>query len=129
MCIRDRVKDRTSGLVLAGRTGEGIHPDSLTTAMARLRRGKLKALGQRKAFSVHDLRRSAATAWGEHLGAAPHVIDAALGHAHGDRVTQAYQHQRYSLEQADLMRRWGELVADHVARDPGDNVLPLRHRA
>lgn len=127
--IRDRAKGRASGLVLAGRTGEGIHPDSLTTAMARLRRGKLAALGKRKAFSVHDLRRSAATAWGEHLGAAPHVIAAALGHTHGDRVTQAYQHQRYTLEQADLMRRWGELVADHVARDPGDNVLPLRHRA
>jgi len=124
--IRERIGTRTSGPVLPGRTGEGIHPDSLTTAIARLRRGALKALG--KSFTVHDLRRSAATCWGEHLDARPELIDRMLGHARRNPIEAAYQHQTYERQQRATINAWGDLVTDHVARDPGDNVTPLRRR-
>ena len=114
-----------------------LHPDSLTTALRRLQRqpgkrspaGPLAALGKRKPFTVHDLRRSAATWWGEALGAAPHVIDAALGHAPRNAVTATYQRQHYETEQRDMLRRWGALVRDHVAQAPGETVTPFRRTA
>lgn len=124
--IRERIKARTVGPVLSGRTGEGVHPDSLTTAVTRLRHGKLKALGQRKPFTVHDLRRSAATAWGEHLDARPELIDRMLGHARRNPIEAAYQHQTYERQQRATIQAWGDLVLDHVANLPGDNVTPMR---
>lgn len=126
--IRERMKGRASGPVLLGRTGEGIHPDSLTTAVTRLRSGRLKALGKRKPFTVHDLRRSAATAWGEHLDARPELIDRMLGHARRNPIEAAYQHQTYERQQRAMIRAWGDLVADHVASAPGDNVTPIRRQ-
>lgn len=127
--IRERIKARTAGLVLLGRTGEGVHPDSLTTAITRLRHGKLKALGQRKPFTVHDLRRSAATAWGEHLDARPELIDRMLGHARRNPIEAAYQHQTYERQQRSTIKAWGALVLDHVADLPGENVTPIRREA
>jgi integrase len=132
--LRDQISQRTTGPALVGREGSALHPDSLTTAVKRLQRqpgkranaGPLATLGKRKPFTVHDLRRSAATAWGEHLGAAPHVIDATLGHTTGNQVTRTYQRQAYSTEQRDLMRRWDALALDHVATAPGDTVTPFR---
>lgn len=108
---------------------EALSPDAVSNAVARWRqqtRGPLSELARQKPFTVHDLRRSAATAWGEHLGAAPHVIDALLGHAAPAASVAGYQHQRYEREQADLMRRWGALIRDHVATAPAENVTPIR---
>lgn len=109
---------------------EPLTPDAVSNAVARWRKqksGALVALAREKPFTVHDFRRSAATAWGEHLGAAPHVIDALLGHAAPAATVAGYQHQRYEREQAELMRRWGALVRDHVATTaPAENVTVLR---
>ncbi|WP_075882058.1 tyrosine-type recombinase/integrase [Vreelandella massiliensis] len=127
--IRERIKQRTSGPVLSGRTGDGIHADSLTTAMTRLRRGKLNELGQRKPFTIHDLRRSAATAWGECLDAQPELIDRMLGHARRNPIEAAYQHQTYERQQRRIIEAWGALVLDHVANQPGDNVTPMRRKS
>lgn len=132
--LREQIGQRTTGPALVGREGSALHPDSLTTAVKRLQRqpgkrakgGPLAALGKRKPFTVHDLRRTAATLWGEGLSAAPHVIDAALGHQAANTVTATYQRQQYASEQRDLMRRWGALVLDHVATAPGDTVTPFR---
>lgn len=106
-----------------------LSPDAVSNAVARWRRqqrGPIAELARSKPFTVHDFRRSAATAWGEHLGAAPHVIDALLGHVAPAASVAGYQHQRYEDAQADLMRRWGALVRDHVAAAPADNVMPIR---
>lgn len=108
---------------------EPLTPDAVSNAVARWRKqkdGALAELAREKTFTVHDFRRSAATAWGEHLGAAPHVIDALLGHAAPAATVAGYQHQRYEDAQADLMRRWGALVRDHVAAAPAQNVTLLR---
>lgn len=127
--IRGRMKGRSAGPVLSGRSSEGIHADSLTTAVSRLRRGKLKALGQLKPFTVHDLRRSAATGWGEHLDARPELIDRMLGHARRNPIEAAYQHQTYERQQRHTIEAWGALVLDHIANEPGDNVTQMRRRA
>lgn len=132
--LREQVGQRATGPALVGREGSALHPDSLTTAIKRLQRqpgkrakgGPLAELGKRKPFTVHDLRRTAATLWGEALSAAPHVIDAALGHQAANTVTATYQRQAYSTEQRDLMRRWDALALDHVASAPGDTVTPFR---
>ncbi|XKH61882.1 tyrosine-type recombinase/integrase (plasmid) [Halomonas sediminis] len=132
--LRSQIGQRTQGAALVGRQGTALHPDSLTTAIKRLQRqpgkrakgGPLAALGKHKPFSVHDLRRSAATLWGDALSAAPHVIDAALGHQAANSVTATYQRQQYAHEQRDLMRRWDALTLDHVTITPGDTVTPFR---
>lgn len=132
--LREQIGQRTTGPALVGREGSALHPDSLTTAVKRLQRqpikrakaGPLAELGKRKPFTVHDLRRSAATLWGEALSAAPHVIDAALGHQAANTVTATYQRQQYAHEQRDLMRRWDALALDHIATVPGDTVTPFR---
>ena len=66
-----------------------IHADTLTCVIARLR-GTVKGMKKKvlvsapladmKPFCVHDLRRSAATAWGEYLKTEPHVIERMLNH-------------------------------------------------
>jgi len=128
----------TAGPVFAADSrGAALHPDSLTTAVKRLQRppskrstgGELAALGERKPFTVHDLRRSAATAWGEHLSAAPHVIDAALGHAPRNAVTATYQRQDYQAEQRAMLNAWGAMIRDHISQAPGDTVTPFRRIA
>lgn len=132
--LREQIGQRTTGPALVGREGSALHPDSLTNAVKRLqcqpgknaKRGPLATLGKRKPFTVHDLRRTAATLWGEALSAAPHVIDAALGHQAANTVTATYQRQHYGTEQRDLMRRWDALVLDHVTTAPGDTVTPFR---
>lgn len=112
-----------------------VTPDALSAAVRRLQRqpgkkgrggGPLAALGKRKPFTVHDVRRTCGTLWGEHLTAAPHLIGLALGHAQRDQLERTYQHASREEEQRNLLRRWGELVTDHVASDPGERVTPFR---
>ncbi|MDP3268734.1 MAG: tyrosine-type recombinase/integrase, partial [Legionella sp.] len=67
--------------------GGHIHPDTLTGVIAKLR-GASKGIKKKivvdaplsdmKPFSIHDLRRSAATAWGEYLKTEPHVFERML---------------------------------------------------
>lgn len=122
----------------AGAGDKGLTPASLSRAVQRLQRqpdrqgrggGALAALGQAKPFRVHDLRRTCATLWGEHLAAPPHVIERLLGHAPANTLEATYQRQRYHDEQRALVKRWGALVRDHVANDPGAAVVPFRRDA
>jgi integrase len=112
-----------------------LTPDSLSTAVKRLQRqpdqqgkggGLLARLGAEKPFTVHDLRRSAATLWGEHLAVAPHIIERLLGHAPANAIEAVYQRQRYQSEQREVIDRWGALLLDHVINDPGAAVVPFR---
>lgn len=80
-----------------------IHEDSLTSAIAKLRGAKggkkLSPLADLKPFTIHDLRRSAATAWGEYLKTAPHVIERMLNHQPLNKLVATYQHAPYVHEQ------------------------------
>jgi integrase len=115
--------------------GKGhIHPDSLTSTINRLvkapkdpramKRAGEAPLSNMKSFSVHDLRRSAATAWGEYLKAKPHVIEQMLNHQPLNKLIAVYQRATYTEEQKTAWLAWGEMVEHQVARDP-INVIPI----
>lgn len=126
--LRERCRDRTVGPVLIppGQTTP-LNPDTLTIAVRRLQQSKLAHL---PAFTVHDLRRSCATAWGEHLDAEPHLIGLALGHLPRDRMARTYQRAQRERQQRALLNAWGALVAEHVTSDPAAaGILPFRRPA
>jgi integrase len=73
----------------------------------------------------HDLRRTFATLLGE-LGAAPHVVSAALGHTIGDQLTAGYNKAAYSTEVRAAIDR----LADRLAvLEMGGNIVTLPRRA
>ena len=111
-----------------------IHPDSLTSTINRLtktpddpkamKRAGEAPLSNMKSFSVHDLRRSAATAWGEYLKVKPHVIEQMLNHQPLNKLIAIYQRAIYAEEQKTAWLAWGEMVEHQVARDP-INVIQI----
>jgi integrase len=112
-----------------------IHPDTLTGVIARLRgtaKGNKKKnndsapLGDIPAFSIHDLRRSAATAWGEYLKTEPHVIEKMLNHQPLNKLIATYQRAVYAEEQKQAWLAWGNLVAHQIMREPGNIVQLIR---
>ncbi len=107
-----------------------LHQDSLTNVIAKLRGAKgdkkLAPLVDLKPFTVHDIRRSAATAWAEYLKTAPHVIERMLNHQPLNKLIATYQQAPYVHEQKSAWVQWGELIEQHVMRH-SDNVIPLRY--
>ncbi|MCE0723994.1 tyrosine-type recombinase/integrase [Legionella resiliens] len=113
------------------RDGGHIHTDTLTGVITRLR-GKATGLKKKLAydaplanmpsFSVHDLRRSAATAWGEYLKTEPHVIERMLNHQPLNKLVATYQRAIYAEEQKLAWQAWGEMVERQIIRKP-DNVV------
>jgi integrase len=100
------------------RTKQGhIHQDSLNRAIARLIKNSVgnNTLSDLKPFTVHDLRRSAATAWGEHLKTAPHVIEHMLNHQPLNKLVATYQRAIYQDEQKAAWHAWGRMIEEHVA--------------
>ena len=91
-----------------------MHTDSLNKALWRLRKSDEKEkpkktpppLADMKAFTIHDLRRSAATCWGEHLKVSPHVIERMLNHQPLNRLTATYQRAIYADEQKAAWLSW-----------------------
>lgn len=111
--------------------GKGhIHSDSLTSTINRLikpsidpkamKRASTAPLSDMKPFSVHDIRRSAATAWGEYLKVKPHVIEQMLNHQPLNKLVATYQRDTYSEEQKTAWIAWGEMVEHHIACDPAN---------
>jgi integrase len=73
---------------------------------------KLDDLVKLEPWTVHDIRRSAATGWREHLGADPHVVELALNHVSGTRggVAGTYDRSVRLRERRELLEAWAELV-------------------
>jgi len=102
-----------------------IHPDTLTGVIARLK-GAAKGIKKKistdaplvdiKPFSIHDIRRSAATAWGEHLKTAPHVIERMLNHQPQNKLVATYQRAVYGDEQKKAWLAWGSLVEHQIVK-------------
>lgn len=113
--------------------GGHIHSDTITGAISRLRG---KSTGTKKklasdapladipSFSVHDLRRSAATAWGEYLKIEPHIIERMLNHQPLNKLVATYQRAVYAEEQKEAWVNWGNLVKHQIAQEP-NNVKPI----
>jgi integrase len=119
--------------------GKGhIHPDSLTSAINRLtkvpndaknmKRASTAPLSEMKPFSVHDIRRSAATAWGEYLKVKPHVIEQMLNHQPLNKLIAIYQRATYAEEQKSAWLAWGEMVEHQITKEP-NNVIPINYAA
>jgi len=73
-----------------------------------------KALGEPLApWTVHDLRRSAATTMADRLGVLPHIVEAILNHVSGHRagVAGIYNRALYLAEMRAALCAW----ADHIA--------------
>lgn len=110
-----------------------IHPDTLTGVIARLR-GTVKGNKKKNSdsapledipsFSIHDLRRSAATAWGEYLKTEPHIIEKMLNHQPLNKLIITYQRAVYPDEQKQAWLAWGNLVQREIMQEP-DNIVPL----
>jgi integrase len=116
-----------------------IHTDAISRAIRRLmikdkvtKKSKKETrqdvteppLKDMKPFTPHDLRRSAATAWGMHLNTHPHVIEFMLNHKPKDKLHETYQHARYINEQKNTWIKWGEMVEHQLANEP-NNVIPI----
>ena len=100
-----------------------IHQDTLTGVISRLLgtvKGSKKKifevapLAGLKPFSIHDLRRSAATAWGEHLKIEPHVVERMLNHQPVNKLIATYQRAIYAEEQKRAWTDWGTLVETQI---------------
>ena len=119
------------------RDGGHIHSDTLTGVIARLRgvatgvKKKLVSdapLADMPSFNVHDLRRSAATAWGEYLKTEPHVIERMLNHQPLSKLIATYQRAIYADEQKSAWLAWGDLVGHQIVQELS-NVIPINRLA
>jgi integrase len=77
-------------------------------------------------WTIHDLRRSAATGMAE-IGIQPHIIEAVLNHVSGHKggVAGIYNRAAYAAEKATALSRWAEHVAA-IVEDRKSKVTPLR---
>ena len=99
------------------RTGE-IEPilvDSITRALRRL---IARCLPDMDPFTVHDLRRSAATNWAERLDVEERVIELCLNHTPINKLVRTYHRSRHTEKTRLVWINWGRLVADEVMQDP-----------
>jgi integrase len=80
-------------------------------------------------WTVHDLRRSAATGMAT-LGVQPHIIEAVLNHVSGHRsgVAGIYNRATYDREKREALSRWAEHVLALV-EDRTRTVVPMKRGA
>jgi integrase len=113
----------TGKSVFVFNTGRGtkqqhICEDSLNRAIDRLRKRESSSIAALGAFTIHNLRRSAATAWGEYLKTDPHVIERMLNHQPLNKLVATYQRATYAQEQKAAWLAWGEMVENKMAKEP-----------
>ena len=73
-------------------------------------------------WTIHDLRRTGATAMNDELGTAPHVVEAVINHISGAAkkgVAGTYNRAQYLAERTRALQKWG----DHVTAEPAPEVL------
>jgi integrase len=80
-------------------------------------------------FTLHDLRRSAATGMAA-LGIAPHVVDKILNHSSGKitGVAKIYNRFEYLPERRAALEAWGRHV-ESLVRPTASNVVELPRRS
>lgn len=103
-------------------TGKPIHPDSLSTTIARLQGRARKEqddsapLYHFEHFTTHDLRRTFSTQATEILGAEPYLVEKMIAHA-PPKLLGTYNRSSRWQSQVDVWQRWGEVIAKQVAPD------------
>jgi integrase len=82
----------------------------------------------KEAWTLHDLRRTAATIMADRLGVQPHIIEALLNHVSGHKagVAGIYNLAAYEKEKAEALKLWASHLAAAVAKATGANVTSFR---
>lgn len=98
--------------------GQQIGPDSPTQFISRL----IRAHGL-KHFTLHDLRRTAATQWAEELSADCQLIELMLNHLPQNQLVRTYQVVQRATEQAKVRAGWETLLMEHgITTEPAANT-------
>jgi integrase len=120
--ILKSIPRRESRDFVFGRRGGGYARWGWHTAALRERLGDSV-----KPWTLHDLRRSAATGMAE-IGIEPHIIEAILNHVSGHKggVAGIYNRARYSEATRIALQRWADHVSVNLDGRPAGNVTPLR---
>lgn len=102
-------------------SGFGRARERLVAAMAKLNGGEVI-----DAFTLHDLRRTAATGMAG-LGIAHHVLDRVLNHTAGkiSGVARIYNRHEYADERRIALEAWALHVEGLANPAPKSNVIPL----
>jgi integrase len=88
------------------------------------------AAGLAEGWTLHDLRRTAATRMGD-LGVLPHVIEAILNHVGGHKagVAGIYNRSTYAAEKRAALDLWASHLQIAIAKAGGANVRELRKQS
>jgi integrase len=84
-----------------------------------------KRMGEGESFTLHDLRRTAASGMAQ-LGILPHVVDKILNHTSGkiSGVAATYNRFEYGPERKAALETWARYVESLMHPAPS-NVVPL----
>lgn len=107
-----------------GRDGFNSWGNNATALRLRIAEAEGKPLPR---FTLHDLRRTAATGMAE-IGIQPHIIEAVLNHTSGHKggVAGIYNRAGYAEPMRVALERWADHVAGIVEGRPASNVTALR---
>ncbi len=97
------------------------------SAWSRPKKALDAAAGLAEGWTLHDLRRTAATRMAD-LGVLPHVIEAVLNHVSGHKagVAGIYNRSTYAAEKRAALDLWAAHLQVAIAKASGANVHALR---
>jgi integrase len=92
-------------------------------------KGKLDAACKVRNWTLHDLRRTAATKMAD-LGVQPHIIEAVLNHVSGHKagVAGIYNRSAYAAEKRAALDLWAGHLQVEIAKASGANVHTLKDK-
>jgi integrase len=90
---------------------------------------QLERLMSAPPWTVHDLRRTAATQMCD-IGVAPHIVEAVLNHVSGHKagVAGIYNHAQHKDAKAAALERWAAHIQSVVADKPAENVVAMARK-
>lgn len=114
LSILQAVSRRDGGMLMFSPSDRGF--SAWSGSKARLDKRLADAGTPVAAWTIHDLRRTAATGMAG-LGVLPHVVEAVLNHVSGHKagVARVYNKATYLPEKRDALDRWANYVAALVA--------------
>ena len=98
-----------------------MHPDAINQAFRRMvATTDSTQLHEMENFTIHDLRRSARTAWAQHCKIQPHVAEAMLSHLPSILI-QTYDRANYWDEKCAGWALWSDLLASSLGLKHADS--------
>ena len=87
------------------------------TTWARAKAALDQRLNGMAPWTLHDLRRTAATMMADQLNVLPHIVEAVLNHASGHKsgVAGVYNRARYTGEMRSALQAYGDWIDGLIA--------------